>query len=587
MSEPFHPLPTPTIAPLTMQPSISDALPALPALPPPLPTLSQQYSDGHEYQSQSSIRMSKLDLVKTALTESVIPAAMTLPHVSLRIVSFDSNARMVPGTIEDVSRLRPQGGTNFTNMFKCLDENPVPVGTRTTTIILTDGHDSTRSDRDVLMGMKRICDLFDGVIAIGNDIDKPFLEHLSFKSPETYVHTSNPVILQNAIKAFCFGGAKAIASNVTIVFWLENNGVFLPTDPSISYKHVEMIDANDAPSSDLFVCNHDTENGVFVLAVNEQPLREEMPVVVTLCVDQSGSMREFVREDPTPPIYTSTRDEKGGYLKITVNARMIDDVYKLIGKGIVRQIDVTYTDRDRVKRVETVQCVKVYSEQTFVAGFQMLSIMRGLESSCNISELYLSKLKYSNLLQEPSVPDFMKSLYSFVWERLRNAYMAQRDPYVVFRDGDSAASPCMTQLVHTLSAGASDSTAGVARRCQQDPITTECRICFTEEATVLCLPCKHIGACETCFQQIFEDRKKSDPTASCPCPFCVTSVEEVRIISSMKCPWCISPATRVGVCKHPLACENDRCRWTEDGSPDTLYCETCKVQVGSFRVYHQ
>ena len=144
-----------------------------------------------------------------------------------------------------------------------------------------------------------------------------------------------------------------------------------------------------------------------------------------------------------------------------------------------------------------------------------------------------------------------------------------------------------------MSAAASDHSAGAGvSHAVASPLekrSTKCSICFDAEATILCLPCKQIGSCKTCFERVFGDFQKKNPSASYPCPpcpFCKTPVEEVREIVSIKCPCCESPATRVGVCRHPLACGNASCR-VGDPSTDTLYCHTCKEHVGSFHVWHQ
>jgi hypothetical protein len=240
----------------------------------------------------------------------------------------------------------------------------------------------------------------------------------------------------------------------------------------------------------------------------------------------------------------------------------------------------------------------------------MLDIMRGLESSStDIKTFYRSKLVCrASAMQDPSIPDYMKKLFSFVWNRLCNAYKMALSSYDQFLErGGPVESPCMMQLVHTLSACATDRSALAASSVstEEQEQNIKCSICFDAESTILCLPCKHIGTCEPCFKKNFEMCKDKDSAFACPpCPFCKTPVEEVRQITSIKCPCCDSPATRVGVCRHPLACGKAACRIgdpsvtapacrigdpsvTAPAADDTLYCHTCKEYVGSFHVWHQ
>lgn len=567
---------------------------------PSLPMLTQTFSDGSSYCERDTM-VSKLGIVVAALVDSVIPATHTLPYVKLRIVEFNSNARFLAST-DAVAGLYPTGGTHFKNAFACLKETPVPDGTRSVTVLLTDGYDSIKENRAELLASNQYCDFFDGVIGVGNDVDIAFLKHLSSKTPNTFTHACDPNTLQNAIKACCFGGATAVATNVSFVFWLENRGIYIPTDSSITTETVEMMDAVDpsVPRSDLFTCNYSPVNDIFALSVKEQSVVDETPTptIVTFCIDTSYSMSESVTHTTKRPVYASSTNKSGGYLKVNVDLRMVDNVYKFIGKGPLQRVDVTYTNRRGEMCSETVMEIMEmeadpYSPATYELGAEMLGIMRALESSAtNIKQLYLTKLTCLGALQDPSIPAFMKQLFTFVWERLRNAYKMTLNPsYEAFLErgcDPDTQSPCMTQLVHTLSAAASDHSA----RAVTSPLekrSTKCSICFDAETTILCLPCKQIGSCKTCFERVFGDFQKKNPAASYPCPpcpFCKTPVEEVREIVSIKCPCCDSPATRVGVCRHPLACGNATCR-VGDPSADTLYCHTCKEHVGSFHVWHQ
>ena len=172
------------------------------------------------------------------------------------------------------------------------------------------------------------------------------------------------------------------------------------------------------------------------------------------------------------------------------------------------------------------------------------------------------------------VPEFMVSFGENIYESLRKLRRAQMNPYERFMD---QAPPTMTQLVHTLSAAASDNSSGVVSNTKN----TECSVCMSEEATMIALPCKHTGTCKACFQKLFE----TNPV----CPFCRVSFEKVIEVSSLKCP-CDRPANRVGTnmvdkverCGHALACEKASCRKEMDGK---LYCVSCDDFVDSFKIY--
>jgi len=608
-----------------------------PAFPPALPALSFTFSDGGVYQPSEQKRheivLSKHQLAQQSLVDSVIPACETLPNTVLQIIMFNSRAQLLPNP-KDFARVYADLGTNFESAFKCLaeTESALKPGTRHVKLLLTDGYDSSPKKREELMATDEHVGIFDGIMGIGPDVDLAFLKHLSSKNPDTFTHACDPVTLQNAIKALCFGGANAIARDVSVVFWIENRNVYIPTDPSITVETVDMMDTPDpsVPVSNLFACDYCPEKNVFIFSVAQSSASasasaEAVQTVVTLLVDISGSMNDGVRQTRSRPIYASSKNEGCGFLKVTVKLRMLDDVYKFLGKGNPSLVEVRYTGRNGEVCSEIVSGSTVVEEEsakTFGACETMLGIMRGLESSStDINVLYRSKLACrASILQDPSIPDYMKKLFSFVWDRLRNAYKMTLSAYDRFleRGQGPTESPCMMQLVHTLSAGASDTTASSASSSvastSSDEEQSKCSICFDAESTILCLPCKHIGSCEPCFKKTFESASAS---ASCPpCPFCKTPVEEVRQITSIKCPCCESPATRVGVCRHPLACGKAACRLgdpsvttaacrvgdpsvttaacrlgdpsvTAPASGDTLYCHTCKEHVGSFHVWHQ
>ena len=606
-----------------MSQSSFQSLPSLPplspagglAFPPALPALSFTFSDGGVYQPSEQKRheivLSKHQLSQQALMDSVIPACETLPNTVLQIITFNSRAQLLPNP-KDFARVYADLGTNFESAFKCLaeTESALKPGTRHVKLLLTDGYDSSPKKREELMATDEHVGIFDGIMGIGPDVDLAFLKHLSSKNPDTFTHACDPVTLQNAIKALCFGGANAIARDVSVVFWIENRNVYIPTDPSITVETVDMMDMYADPSvpvSNLFACDYCPEKNVFIFSVAQSSASASAAVaadavqtVVTLLVDISGSMNDGVVQTRSRPIYASSKNEGCGFLKVTVKLRMLDDVYKFLGKGNPSLVEVRYTGRNGEVCREIVSGSTVVEEEsvkTFGACETMLGIMRGLESSStDINALYRSKLACrASILQDPSIPDYMKKLFSFVWDRLRNAYKMTLSAYDRFleRGQGPTESPCMMQLVHTLSAGASDTTASSslsAVASSSDEDQSKCSICFDAESTILCLPCKHIGSCEPCFKKTFESASAS---ASCPpCPFCKTPVEEVRQITSIKCPCCDSPATRVGVCRHPLACGKAACRLgdpsvTTAASGDTLYCHTCKEHVGSFHVWHQ
>ena len=612
-----------------MSQSSFQSLPSLPSLPPlspagglafppALPALSFTFSDGGVYQPSEQKRheivLSKHQLSQQALMDSVIPACETLPNTVLQIITFNSRAQLLPNP-KDFARVYADLGTNFESAFKCLaeTESALKPGTRHVKLLLTDGYDSSPKKREELMATDEHVGIFDGIMGIGPDVDLAFLKHLSSKNPDTFTHACDPVTLQNAIKALCFGGANAIARDVSVVFWIENRNVYIPTDPSITVETVDMMDMYADPSvpvSNLFACDYCPEKNVFIFSVAQSSLSasasaDAVQTVVTLLVDISGSMNDGVRQTRSRPIYASSKNEGCGFLKVTVKLRMLDDVYKFLGKGNPSLVEVRYTGRNGEVCREIVSGSTVVEEEsvkTFGACETMLGIMRGLESSStDINALYRSKLACrASILQDPSISDYMKKLFSFVWDRLRNAYKMTLSAYDRFleRGQGPTESPCMMQLVHTLSAGASDTTASsslsasasASASTSSDEEQLKCSICFDAESTILCLPCKHIGSCEPCFKKTFESASAS---ASCPpCPFCKTPVEEVRQITSIKCPCCDSPATRVGVCRHPLACGKAACRLgdpsvTTAASGDTLYCHTCKEHVGSFHVWHQ
>ena len=615
-----------------MSQSVLSALPPLLpagglAFPPALPGLSITFSDGGVYQppeeKQQEIVLSKHQLAQQALMDSVIPACKTLPNTDLRIITFNSRAQLLSDP-ESFGRVYADLGTNFESAFKCLaeTESALKPGTHHVKLLLTDGYDSSQENRKKLMATEEHGGIFDGIRGIGPEVDLAFLKHLSSKNPDTFTHACDPVTLQNAIKALCFGGANAIARDVSVVFWIENRNVYIHTDPSITVETVDMMDTPDpsVPVSNLFACDYCPEKNVFIFSVAQSSASASAAVaadavqtVVTLLVDISGSMNDGVVQTRSRPIYASSKNESGGFLKVTVKLRMLDDVYKFLGKGNPRLVEVQYTGRNGEVCREIVSGSTVVEEEpakTFGACETMLGIMRGLESSStDINALYRSKLACrASILQDPSISDYMKKLFSFVWDRLRNAYKMTLSAYDRFleRGQGPTESPCMMQLVHTLSAGASDTTASSASSSvasSSDEDQSKCSICFDAESTILCLPCKHIGSCEPCFKKTFESASASCP----PCPFCKTPVEEVRQITSIKCPCCESPATRVGVCRHPLACGKAACRQGDpsvkaavcrQGDPsapaaaapasgDTLYCHTCKEYVGSFHVWHQ
>jgi hypothetical protein len=618
-----------------MSQSVLSALPPLLpagglAFPPALPGLSFTFSDGGVYQpseEKHEIVLSKHQLAQQALVDSVIPACETLPNTDLRIITFNSRAQLLPNP-KDFARVYADLGTNFESAFKCLaeTESALKPGTHHVKLLLTDGYDSSPKKREELMATDEHVGIFDGIMGIGPDVDLAFLKHLSSKNPDTFTHACDSVTLQNAIKALCFGGANAIARDVSVVFWIENRNVYIPTDPSITVETVDMMDTPDpsVPVSNLFACDYCPEKNVFIFSVAQSSASASAAVaadavqtVVTLLVDISGSMNDGVVQTRSRPIYASSKNESGGFLKVTVKLRMLDDVYKFLGKGNPSLVEVRYTDRNGEVCREIVSGSTVVEEEsakTFGACETMLGIMRGLESSStDINALYRSKLACrASILQDPSISDYMKKLFSFVWDRLRNAYKMTLSAYDRFleRGQGPTESPCMMQLVHTLSAGASDTTASSSLSASSSVASSsseeqsKCSICFDAESTILCLPCKHIGSCEPCFKKTFESASAS---ASCPpCPFCKTPVEEVRQITSIKCPCCESPATRVGVCRHPLACGKAACRIGDPSvaasacrqsdpsvttavpaSGDTLYCHTCKEHVGSFHVWHQ
>ena len=600
-------------------------LAAFPPFFPSLPSLSYTYSDGGQYQSQET-SMSKHEIVKQALMESVIPACKTLANTTLRIITFNSNAQLLENP-EHFAGVDATMGTDFEEAFKCLAESEARLnpGTRHVKLLLTDGYDSTEVNRQKMMATSEHVGVFDGIMGIGSDVDVGFLKHLSSKSPDTFTHARDPVTLQNAIKALCFGGASAVATNVSIVFWVENRGVYIPTDKSITVETVDMLET-PSPSitvSNLFACDYCPENDVFIFSVKDQgqdrdqsshasAVAVEVETAVTLLVDISGSMNVPVVEAQSRPIYASSKNESGGYLKVKVDLRMVDDVYKFLGKGKVRLVEVEYTSRTGEIHHEIVSTNTVEEEpaKTFKVCENMLDIMRGLESSStDIKTFYRSKLVCrASAMQDPSIPDYMKKLFSFVWNRLCNAYKMALSSYDQFLErGGPVESPCMMQLVHTLSACATDRSALAASSVstEEQEQNIKCSICFDAESTILCLPCKHIGTCEPCFKKNFETCKDKESAFVCPpCPFCKTPVEEVRQITSIKCPCCDSPATRVGVCRHPLACGKAACRIgdpsvtaaacrigdpsvTAAAADDTLYCHTCKEYVGSFHVWHQ
>ena len=607
------------------------ALPSLSALPPALPGLSITFSDGGVYQppeQKHEIVLSKHQLAQQALVDSVIPACETLPNTDLRIIAFNSRAQLLAAP-KDFARVYADLGTNFESAFKCLaeTESALKPGTHHVKLLLTDGYDSSPKKREELMATDEHVGIFDGIMGIGPDVDLAFLKHLSSKNPDTFTHACDPVTLQNAIKALCFGGANAIARDVSVVFWIENRNVYIPTDPSITVETVDMDVYADpsVPVSNLFACDYCPEKNVFIFSVAQSSASASAAVaadavqtVVTLLVDISGSMNDGVVQTRSRPIYASSKNEGGGFLKVTVKLRMLDDVYKFLGKGNPSLVEVRYTGRNGEVCREIVSGSTVVEEEpakTFGACETMLGIMRGLESSStDINALYRSKLACrASILQDPSISDYMKKLFSFVWDRLRNAYKMTLSAYDRFLERGQGQgpteSPCMMQLVHTLSAGASDTTASSSLSASSSVASSssdeqsKCSICFDAESTILCLPCKHIGSCEPCFKKTFESASAS---ASCPpCPFCKTPVEEVRQITSIKCPCCESPATRVGVCRHPLACGKAACRQSDPSVPasacrigdpsapapaasgDTLYCHTCKEHVGSFHVWHQ
>jgi Zinc finger, C3HC4 type (RING finger) len=608
-------------SPKMSQSSFPSLPPLLPAgglaFPPALPGLSFTFSDGGVYQSpeekQHEIVLSKHQLAQQALVDSVIPACETLPNTVLQIITFNSRAQLLPNP-KDFARVYADLGTNFESAFKCLSEteSALKPETRHVKLLLTDGYDSSQENRKKLMATDEHVGIFDGIMGIGPDVDLAFLKHLSSKNPDTFTHACDPVTLQNAIKALCFGGANAIARDVSVVFWIENRNVYIPTDPSITVETVDMMDVYADPSvpvSNLFACDYCPEKNVFIFSVAQSSASasasaDAVQTVVTLLVDISGSMNDGVVQTRSRPIYASSKNEGGGFLKVTVKLRMLDDVYKFLGKGNPSLVEIQYTGRNGEVCREIVSGSTVVEEEpakTFGACETMLGIMRGLESSStDINALYRSKLACrASILQDPSISDYMKKLFSFVWDRLRNAYKMTLSAYDRFleRGQGPTESPCMMQLVHTLSAGASDTTASSASSASassSDEEQSKCSICFDAESTILCLPCKHIGSCEPCFKKTFESASAS---ASCPpCPFCKTPVEEVRQITSIKCPCCESPATRVGVCRHPLACGKAVCRHGDPSAPapaavpasgDTLYCHTCKEYVGSFHVWHQ
>ena len=591
--------------------------------PPALPALSYTFSDGTVYQPHEQIvqLLSKHQLVQQALMDSVIPACKTLRDtVLLQIITFNSQAQLLENP-DSFAGVHAHAGTNFENAFKCLaeTESGLKPGTRHVKLLLTDGYDSAIENRQKLLETDKHVGVFDGIMGIGPDVHLEFLKHLSSKNPDTFTHACDPVTLQNAIKALVFGGAVSCATNLSVVFWIENRGVYIPTDSSITAETVDMVDTPD-PSvsvSNLFACDYCPENNVFIFSVKDQAQSSAGAdavggdqTAVTLLVDISDSMNEGVTQTKSRPIYASSKNESGGYLKVTVNLRMLDDVYRFLGKGKVHLVEIQYTSRSGKFCREIVSVNTVEEEEpakTFGACENMLGIMRGLESSADIKALYRSKLACrSSILQDPSIPEYMKKLFSFVWDRLCNAYKMTLSSYDRFleRGQGPTESPCMMQLVHTLSACASDKTASAsASTSSEKEEQVQCSICFDAESTILCLPCKHIGSCEPCFKQNFELCKDKDSACACPpCPFCKTPVEEVRQITSIKCPCCESPATRVGVCRHPLACGKAACRIGDPsvpppacrigdpsatGSQDTLYCHTCKEYVGSFHVWHQ
>lgn len=597
---------------------MSASLPAFPPMPSfQLPSLSFTYSDGASYKPRDNLP-SKHAVVKTGVT-SVIDAFKTLPDATLDIVIFNTVATRLENTAA-FDAVYPNGGTSFKAICECVStekEEKESALFRSVKILLTDGFDSSKKDREELMASHAHVGLFDGIIGVG-DVDVDFLKHLSSNAPSTFTQACDSATLLNAVKALCFGGATSIARDVSLVFLIENRNVYIPNDSSIKVETIDMIDTPDPSlaNSNTFECEHCPENNMFMFSVKDQPdtgaVGEVVRTKVTLAIDNSHSMSEPVAKKRLQPIYVSSKNESGGYLKVTVdNLRSIDKVYRFLGKGNICMVFAEYTSQSGERRREIVN-VKTVEEatpktSTFKAGGEMLEIMRGLESSGDIKALYLSKLaSHASVLQDPSIPEFMKKLFSFVWDRLRNAYKMNLSSYDKFlQRGEIGDSPCMMQLVHTLSACATDtsasssstvSAASSASTAASDEIT-KCSICFDAESTILCLPCKHIGTCEPCFKKNFEGCKDKDSAFACPpCPFCKTPVEEVRQITSIKCPCCESPATRVGVCRHPLACGKAACRVGDPsvpppasatGSQDTLYCHTCKEHVGSFHVWHQ
>jgi len=545
-------------------------------LPPPLPLLRSTPSIGGGYSGSRSFGSSKtkLNLVVNALVESVIPAATKKKGAKFRVISFSNTASLFEGTMDEVSThvktFTHSGGTNFGDVFKLLAENKVKE--REVVILLTDGFDSDRGRRDEYLTNVGLRASIPNLVAIGTegDVDVNFLKHLS--GDLSFTFSTNQDEISTAIKALCFSGFNSVqAENIEFTFWCKDNGVFFPTDENVSYEKTDSVDATEYPPSPLFTYDCG-QNGINILSTNSSPVKDE-DVMVTFCVDTSGSMGDMTYFVPAAPIYTSSQVDTTGFIKIKVKTAMVDDLYRLFWKGVVVKATVSYTDPiSKMSVMESIQLTPTYSEKTFDVGFQSLRILRGLTTNTPVEDLYRENMNFLTTLED--VPEFMVAFGEKIYESLRKLRRAQMNPYERFMD---QAPPTMTQLVHTLSAAASDNSSGVVSNTKN----TECSVCMSEEATMITLPCKHTGTCKDCFQRLFE----TNPV----CPFCRVSFEKVIEVSSLRCP-CDRPANRVGTnmvdkverCGHALACERASCRKEMDGK---LYCVSCDDFVDSFKIY--